>query len=107
MTSEELRDDIVEYLEEDGRYLAVDGRLQIKEFEKTVIKALIQQAKSEWCKEQEEKDKIILKKAIILIKEWHNMGIPDNDLAEKTWGIYYKNAPEMKEIREYLNAPEP
>ena len=71
--------------------------------DKTMGIELIRQAKNEWCKEQRE----LLKKAVVLIKGWHNMGIPDNDLAEETWKIYYNNAPEMKEIREYLNTPEP
>lgn len=36
-----------------------------------------------------------LKKAVSVIKEWHN--------ADDVWEIYYNNAPEMREIREALN----
>jgi 5S rRNA maturation endonuclease (ribonuclease M5) len=53
MTTEELRDNIVEYLEI-NRHIDVDGNIKIKESEKTVIKALIEQAKSEWCRKQRE-----------------------------------------------------
>jgi hypothetical protein len=51
MTTEELRDNIVEYLEI-NRHIDVDGNIKIKESEKTVIKALIEQAKSEWILEE-------------------------------------------------------
>jgi len=38
--------------------------------------------------------------AIALIKAWHNMSMQGARLGE-VWNIYYNNAPEMKEIREY------
>ena len=48
----------------------------------------------------------LLKKAVALIKIWHNgeavmkLG---QEQAEYLWNIYYNNAPEMKEIREALS----
>lgn len=40
-----------------------------------------------------------MEKAVEVIKQWHNMGG-----AEGVWQIYYDNAPEMKPIRDALNA---
>lgn len=45
---------------------------------------------------------VALRDAIEVIKTWHNM-----DGADNVWDIYYRNAPEMKRIREALEAPRP
>lgn len=50
-----------------------------------------------------------LKKAVDLIKQWHNMQSyiarrPEKEINEM-WEIYYNNAPEMKSIRESINQP--
>jgi hypothetical protein len=38
-----------------------------------------------------------LEQSVEVIKTWHNM-----DGSDHVWGIYYRNAPEMKAIREAL-----
>lgn len=46
-----------------------------------------------------------LSKSVEVIKEWHNMGasrFKSREVIEEIWHIYYKNAPEMKLIREAL-----
>ena len=45
---------------------------------------------------------VLLKKAVRLIKSWHNMGMPEGKAADNIWAIYYNNAPKMKEFREIL-----
>jgi hypothetical protein len=51
----------------------------------------------------------VLKKAVDLIKQWHNMQSyiarrPEKEINEM-WEIYYNNAPEIKTIRESINQP--
>ncbi len=54
-------------------------------------------------------ERVLLEKAIELIKIWHNgeavmkLG---QEKADYMWKIYYNNAPEMKEIREALKSKE-
>lgn len=43
-----------------------------------------------------------LVKAVEVIQGWHNMGIPAGNRSE-LWDIYWRNAPEMKLIREALS----
>lgn len=43
-----------------------------------------------------------LQEAVEVIKDWHNM-----DGAADVWDIYYRNAPEMKRVREALAASRP
>lgn len=40
-------------------------------------------------------------KAVEVIQGWHNMGIPAGNRSD-LWDIYWRNAPEMKLIREAL-----
>ena len=40
-------------------------------------------------------------KAVDVIRIWHNMGMEDSS---NLWDIYWRNAPEMKAIRETLTA---
>jgi hypothetical protein len=42
-----------------------------------------------------------LLKAVECIQVWHNMGMPPKQ-ASNMWDIYWRNAPEMKPIREAL-----
>lgn len=42
-----------------------------------------------------------LLKAVECIQVWHNMGMPPKQ-ASQMWDIYWRNAPEMKSIREAL-----
>lgn len=42
-----------------------------------------------------------LLKAVELIQSWHNMGM-SGKMASDTWDIYWRNAPELKLIREAL-----
>ena len=42
----------------------------------------------------------VLEGAVATVKAWHNMDGSD----EETWKIYYENSPEMKPIREMLDA---
>ena len=47
----------------------------------------------------------LIKKAVEIIKTWHNLDprtILPEEAKERMWNLYYNNAPEMKEIREYL-----
>ncbi|MFX1537753.1 MAG: hypothetical protein ACFFDI_26445 [Promethearchaeota archaeon] len=47
----------------------------------------------------------LIEKAVELIKSWHNMnamGKLPNEAIKRMWNIYYTTAPEMKDIREYL-----
>lgn len=46
-----------------------------------------------------------LKHSINLIKQWHCMGMPEEQ-AEKTWELYKNNAPEMKDIEQALKCPD-
>lgn len=41
----------------------------------------------------------VLKQALVIIRGWHDMGG-----AGSVWNIYYQNAPEMKSIREAIDA---
>jgi hypothetical protein len=41
--------------------------------------------------------------AVPIIKGWHNFGVQDGSELD-VWQIYYDNAPEMKPIREALEA---
>jgi len=43
-----------------------------------------------------------LEEAKELIKNWHNMGVPD-EMAEEAWSIYDRNSPEMKRINAILS----
>ncbi len=42
-----------------------------------------------------------LLKAVECIQEWHNMGVPRKDRSN-LWDLYWRNAPELREIREAL-----
>ena len=42
-----------------------------------------------------------LVKAVEVIQTWHNMGVPEKQRSE-LWDIYWRNAPELKQIREAL-----
>jgi hypothetical protein len=42
-----------------------------------------------------------LLQAVDAIREWHNMGVPEKQRS-KLWDLYWRNAPEMKPIREAL-----
>lgn len=42
-----------------------------------------------------------LVKAVEVIQQWHNGGLRGKDASE-LWDIYWRNAPEMKQIREAL-----
>lgn len=44
-----------------------------------------------------------LVKSVAVIQTWHNQGIPVRECS-KLWDIYWRNAPEMKPIREALSA---
>jgi hypothetical protein len=44
-----------------------------------------------------------LVKSVATIQTWHNQGIPVRECS-KLWDIYWRNAPEMKPIREALTA---
>jgi hypothetical protein len=44
-----------------------------------------------------------LVKAVEVIQTWHNMGVPEKQRSE-LWDIYWRNAPELKQIREALTA---
>jgi len=44
-----------------------------------------------------------LVKSVEVIRTWHNQGIPVRECS-KLWDIYWRNAPEMKQIREALAA---
>lgn len=52
-----------------------------------------------------------LTKAVELIKQWHNMQAEVNfvkkPVIEHTWQLYWNNAPELKPIREALEASRP
>jgi hypothetical protein len=43
-----------------------------------------------------------LVKAVEVIRQWHGMGIPKKQEHE-LWTIYWRNAPEMTQIREALS----
>lgn len=49
----------------------------------------------------EEQLRAALVKAVECIQTWHNMGIPQGERSD-LWDIYWRNAPEMKLIREAL-----
>lgn len=62
-----------------------------------------------WCERDKLKSEIArlrdaLVKSVALIQGWHNMGLGKN--ASTMWDIYWRNAPEIKPIREALTAPE-
>lgn len=42
-----------------------------------------------------------LLKAVECVQTWRNMGVPSKE-ASTLWDIYWRNAPEMKQIREAL-----
>jgi len=44
----------------------------------------------------------LLKKALALIKLWHNFGRKDLQ-AEKDWSIYYNQSPELDFLRNFLS----
>ena len=64
--------------------------------------ALSRQLEVELTAERERGRRVreVLEGAVATINGWHNMDGSD----EETWKIYYENAPEMKPIREMLNA---
>ena len=45
--------------------------------------------------------------AVDVIRTWHNMGLPEKGpgSASSMWDIYWRNAPEIRPIREALRAP--
>jgi hypothetical protein len=88
-----------ELLEAIDQFVFWDAETFNKGIAETTVLELIRECKKEWCRQQREKDKIIIEKAVEIIKEWHN--------ADAVWDIYFNHAPEMKIIREFLNAPEP
>ena len=47
------------------------------------------------------KERKLIVKAVGIIKDWHCMNM-DDKTAERMWDIYYNDAPEMKELREYI-----
>jgi hypothetical protein len=49
----------------------------------------------------EERLRAALVKAVEVIQTWHNMGMSGKQASEM-WDIYWRNAPEMKLIREAL-----
>jgi hypothetical protein len=50
-----------------------------------------------------ERLRAVLVKSVAAIRTWHNQGIPVRECS-KLWDIYWRNAPEMKPIREALTA---
>lgn len=46
-----------------------------------------------------------LVKAVEVIRQWHGMGVPKKQEHE-LWTIYWRSAPEMKQIREALTDDE-
>jgi hypothetical protein len=54
--------------------------------------------------EQQSQEQVLraaLVHAVSVIQTWHNMDIPERDRSG-LWDIYWRNAPEMKPIREAL-----
>ena len=49
-----------------------------------------------------EQQRAALVKSVEVIQTWHNQGIPVRECS-KLWDIYWRNAPEMKPIREALH----
>lgn len=55
--------------------------------------------------DKEEQLRAVLVKSIEVIQTWHNMSLPAKE-ASTMWDIYWRNAPEMKLIREALSDEE-
>ncbi len=69
----------------------------------------VEAAKERWLEAGKllgaKEERELLKKAVSLIKSWHNMpggGQLSDEQLETAWRIYYDNAPEMAEIRQAL-----
>ena len=54
-----------------------------------------------WMRGRYERTRDALVKAVAAVQQWHNGGLRGKDASE-LWDIYWRNAPEMKQIREAL-----
>lgn len=56
----------------------------------------------------EESDRLraALVRSVSVIQTWHNMGVPEKQRSD-LWDIYWRNAPELKQIREALRGDTP
>lgn len=59
-----------------------------------------------WAVEEIERLRAALVQAVSVIQTWHNMGVPEKQRSD-LWDIYWRNAPELKQIREALRGDTP
>jgi hypothetical protein len=59
-----------------------------------------------WAVEEIEQLRTALVQAVSVIQTWHNMEVPEKQRSA-LWDIYWRNAPELKQIREALRGDTP